>query len=143
MKLTYIAVRDYGTGAVFYRLFADNKSKVERIFPPPRWKVFEEGAADCPPNTRDLNLAESDIDEPKQWLQEYFWRQLQEEKGRRPFYFESRVSGKLKYLEVWAETEAQVLVRYPALESMMNKCQTDEIISDMILCDIDGLDFHL
>jgi hypothetical protein len=140
MKSTYIALHDYGAGGVIYRLFAHSKNDVARLFPPPAWKVVREGEPGCPSLLPELNLLESDVDEPEDWLQKHVWRLSQQKMGRLPFYFEFRVSGIYKYFEVWAESESQVLLRKPMLESMMNKCQTREIISQMILCDVDNLD---
>lgn len=142
MKSAFIVTHDYGTGGVLYRLFADKKAEVERLFPSPSWNVFLEGSDGCPEVPPEFRIPESDIDEQEDWLVKHVWSEGQRKLGRRPFWFEHANQFKTRYFEVWAESERDVLIRFKNLNSMMLREINQDMMNSMIFCSLEDLDNH-
>lgn len=135
MKKPYIAIHDYQHGSVAYRIFAECERDVEAIFPPPVWDVLLEWSPGCRQFRPDLT--ESDIDQQESWLQHHIYILNREREGKHAFNFRSRETGSYMYWEVWARSEAEVLDRFPWMESMLLKPMNAEMLFSTRLCDID------
>ncbi len=143
MKSPFIVTHDYGTGGVIYRLFADNKGDVERLFPAPSWNVYVEGSDGCPEVAQMTWIPESDIDQREEWLVKHVWSEEQRKLGRRPFWFEHPNQPETRYFEVWAESEEDVLARFESLHSMMHREINGDMLDRMTYCSLEGLENYV
>ena len=142
MKSPFIVTHDYGTGGVQYRLFAEKKVDVERLFPAPSWNVYMEGSDGCPEVAPESRIPESDIDQQEDWLVKHVWSEGQRKLGRRPFWFERPNQFRTHYYEVWAVSEEEVLARFEGLHSMMHREINDYVLDNMTCCSLEDLENH-
>src|SRR5262245_6051566 len=112
-KRSFIAVHDYGQGAVVVRVLARQLIEVSSVLRHPSWVVYEEGDPRRPRWPDEDKLLVSDIDDKAAWLHEQIEIQRQEELGKWPFFFRACHGDPEKYRRVWARSEEEVLVQYP------------------------------
>lgn len=137
-KRPFLAVNDYQHGGVLARIYAHDVSEVTALLREPAWQVFLEGEPGCPEVPEGISVLESDVDDKTEWLRKMIYSQDREAEGKHPFHFVADSGSGKEYLEVWARSELEVQMRYPALQSMMLKPMTGEMLSASRLCDIDN-----
>lgn len=137
-KQSYIAVCNYQHGGVLARLYASELSEVTALLREPAWRVFLEGEPGCPEIPPGYSILESDVVDKADWLQRMIYTQDREAEGKHAFYFLAESGPDREYLEVWARSEREVQLLYPALDSLTLKTLTGEMLSASRLCDIDN-----
>jgi len=110
-KRPFIAVHDYGQGAVVVRVFARQISEVSSVLRPPNWVVYEDNDSRRPRWSDEDRLLVSDIDDKAAWLLQQIEIQRQEELGKRLFFFRARHGDTERLRSVWARSEEEVLAR--------------------------------
>jgi hypothetical protein len=142
-KRAFIAVHDYGQGAVICRIYARSIEEVEQLLPRPTWVVYSEDHPDCPQWKHDNPILESDVDDQAPWLKKQIEIVVKTRAGKRVFPMCGVRDGKLELRDVWARSLWEINERYPKLSVLYGVGLSAEDLQRMGTSDVDVPDDFL
>ena len=137
---SFIAIHDYGHGAIAMRIYASDKLVLQTKLPSPTWTIYEENDPNRPNVGDEASLHTTDIDTPSELLQRHIFNSARRSEGKRPFFFRVHTEQGYLYREIWAKSEEDITARYPTFESMTLKPIGPEMMKNMGVSDLDVMD---
>ena len=142
-KRAFIAVHDYGQGAVICRIYARSIEEVESLLPRPSWAVYSEDDPDVRRWKNEDKILESDIDNQAPWLRKQIEIVVNTRAGKTVFPMCGMRDGKLELRDVWARSLLEIKERYPKLSPLFGVGLSGDDLKRMGTSDVDAPDEFL